>query len=225
MTERECIVLFARYPEKGKVKSRLAATYGAEFVLQLYDNFVADSLDRLKDTEVPFIIAFDPPEKEDEMRSHFGRDHVYMPQEGSDLGERMYYAFRRCFAEGFDSAVLIGSDIPDLPREILEEALFSLENHDAVIGPSRDGGYYLIGFKKDTLTPQVFKNIPWGAPTVLAATMGVFTTRENDVHLLPEWNDMDTPDDLADLVRRNSDTPFAGSRTMSYVKARILDKG
>ncbi len=225
MTGRACIVLFARFPENGKVKSRLAATYGAEFVMHLYDNFVADTLDKVKGTGVPFIIAFDPPDKEDDMRRHFGRDHVYMPQEGNHLGTRMHLAFCRCFARGFDSAILIGSDIPDLPEEILAEALSSLEDHDMAIGPSRDGGYYLIGFKKDTLTLQVFENIPWGTSTVLAETMRVSTARGDHVHLLPQWRDIDTPDDLTDLVRRNSDTPFAASRTMSYLTAGILDKG
>jgi len=220
MTGRECIVLFARYPEKGKVKSRLAAHYGAAFALQLYDNFVTDTLDTLKGVGIPFMIAFDPPGKKDEIRRHFGSDNVYIPQEGSDLGARMHHAFCQCFAEGFESVIIIGSDIPDLPSKILKEAFSSLGNYDAVMGPSRDGGYYLIGFKRDTFIPQVFENIPWGNSTVLEDTMEVFQLRRGTVHLLPKWRDIDTPDDLSALVERNSHTPFARSRTMIYITAR-----
>lgn len=220
MTGRECIVLFARYPEKGKVKSRLAAYYGAVFALQIYEYFVADMLDTLKGLEIPFMIAFDPPGKKDEIRKHLGSDKVYIPQEGSDLGARMHQAFCRCFAEGFESVIIIGSDIPDLPSKILKEAFSSLGNCDAVMGPSRDGGYYLVGFKRDTFIPQVFENIPWGNSTVFEHTMEVFRIQRCTVHLLPEWRDIDTPDDLSALVERNRYTPFARSRTMIYITAR-----
>lgn len=225
MTDGACIVICVRYPEKGRVKSRLAAACGDDFVLQLYDTFVADLLATLEGTGIPFIIAFDPPEKQDAVRRHFGRRHVYMPQEGADLGERMYHAFRESFARGYTSAVLMGSDIPDLPGEFLEEALSSLTNHDAVVGPARDGGYYLIGFREDTLTPRVFEGIPWGTATVFADTMALFTKSHYDVHLLPPWYDIDSADDLRDLAARHADTSFAQSRTMALLRGTAWDGG
>jgi len=225
MTDGACIVICVRYPEGGTVKSRLAAACGAGFVGQLYGHFVADSLDTLEGTGIPFIIAFDPPGKEEEMKRRFGKTHVYMPQEGTNLGERMYGAFHRTFARGYTSVILIGSDIPDLPGEFLAEARSSLDGHDAVMGPARDGGYYLIGFRRDTLTPRVFDDIPWGTATVFADTMAAFTKAGYDVHLLPEWYDTDRADDLRDLVARNSDTPFARSRTMAYLRGTTWDGG
>ncbi len=80
----------------------------------------------------------------------------YIPQTGEDLGERMKLAFLRCFSEGARSVVLIGSDIPDLPARIVDEAFRALDKCGAVIGPSVDGGYYLIGFREDTFCGDVF---------------------------------------------------------------------
>jgi len=223
MTDGACIVICVRYPEKGTVKSRLAATCGAGFVRTLYEHFIADALDTLEGTGIPFIIAFDPPEKGAAMRRRFGEDRLYMPQEGADLGERMYGAFHHTFARGYTSVILIGSDIPDLPGAFLAKALSSLDDHDAVMGPAQDGGYYLIGFRKETLTPRVFDDIPWGTTTVLADTMARFTREGYDVHLLPRWRDIDETDDLRALVARNSNTPFARSRTMAYLRDTSWD--
>ena len=89
-----------------------------------------------------------------------GDEFSYIPQTGDDLGERMKLAFLRCFSEGARSVVLIGSDIPDLPARIVDEAFRALDENDAVIGPAADGGYYLIGFKRDTFNGNVFPGIP-----------------------------------------------------------------
>ena len=122
MNKKRCVVVFARYPERGKIKSRLATVYDPDLIVELYQNFIEDLIDMLRGGGIPFLIAFHPPEKEEEMKKIFGKENSYIPQEGSDLGERMKNVFIRCFSKGFESVVIIGSDIPDLPEEIPKSA-------------------------------------------------------------------------------------------------------
>ena len=147
--EDRCLVMFAKFPERGQVKSRLAKDLGEERVADLCRCFIEDLLERLSRGSYRFQMAFYPADKERETKEMFGNEFSYIPQSGEDLGERMKNIFSSCFSEGSQSVVVIGSDIPDLPAWIIEEAFFSLDDHDAVIGPSSDGGYYLIGFRKE----------------------------------------------------------------------------
>jgi glycosyltransferase A (GT-A) superfamily protein (DUF2064 family) len=126
---------------------------------------------------------------------------------------------------GSSRAVLIGSDIPDLPESILSEAFRSLDDHDAVLGPARDGGYYLIGFRRDTFVPDVFRGIEWSTDRVFAETRRKLEQATRSVYLLPEWSDVDTPEDLRDLKERNEGTAFAKSRTMKYLFATGVAEG
>ncbi len=216
--EKRCIVIFVRYPEKGAVKSRLAPVLDEELVVSLYEAFVRDLLATLEGSGHPFRIAFTPEEREEDIFRCFGR-HDGFPQTGTDLGERMKSAFQRCFSDGFSSVLLIGSDIPDLSPEIFAEAFKALDNNDAVIGPAADGGYYLIGFRREAFAPAAFAGVSWGTGTVFAETMARLGRAGGGVHRLPLWRDVDTPEDLRDLVRRHRDTPFARSRTIAYLAA------
>jgi rSAM/selenodomain-associated transferase 1 len=152
------------------------------------------------------------------MSAWLGSDRTYHPQEGADLGERMERAFRAIFAATVERAVLIGSDLPDLPAGILHEAMDALKQHDAVIGPAQDGGYYLIGFRKSGFLPEIFRGIIWSRPDVFDRTRQIFRRANTMVHLLPPWQDVDTIEDLRDLMRRNVCTAFAGCRTMRYLE-------
>jgi rSAM/selenodomain-associated transferase 1 len=216
MSAQRCVLIFLKSPDPGMVKSRLSRDIGAETVLSLYKNFCLDLLETLRRGRHAFKIFFYPPESEERIAEWLGRDCSYVPQRGSDLGERMKNAFILTFAEGFSRVLLIGSDIPDLPNTILHEA-FGFESYDAVIGPAFDGGYYLIGFKNNTFLPEIFEGIPWGADGVFKKTMERFRMSRCKVHLLPTWRDVDTSDDLRALVEKNRDTEFADSRTMAFI--------
>ena len=135
-----------------------------------------------------------------------GEDYLYMPQKGEDLGERMRNGFIQTFAEGFKRVILIGSDIPGLPLEFIEEAFTSLRDKDAVIGPSLDGGYYLIGFRNKTFSPKVFEGIPWSTEKVFEETMKVLEKERLTVHTLPRWRDIDTIEDLKNLPGRSTNS-------------------
>jgi hypothetical protein len=140
-----------------------------------------------------------------------------MPQKGNDLGDRMKNAFELVFSQGFHNTLLIGSDSPDLPNLLIDETLEALKDYDAVVGPSHDGGYYLIAFKRDTFLPQVFSGVTWGTSEVFEQTMGILRKANLTVHTLPVWGDIDTIDDLKALSLNSRNTPFAESTTMKYV--------
>ena len=217
--EDRCLVIFVRFPWQGQVKSRLAKDLGAEAATNLYRCFVEDLLERFSKEAYRVRIAFYPADKEHEMREMLGDEFSYIPQTGEDLGERMKLAFLRCFREGAQSVVLIGSDIPDLPARIIDEAFRALDKYGAVIGPSVDGGYYLIGFQRDTLDGDVFSGILWGTETVFQETMNILHMAGSLVHVLPSWRDIDKHEDIAALIKNSDDTGFADSKTMLYLKA------
>jgi len=129
----------------------------------------------------------------------------------------MKSAFKTVFSQGTRSALLIGSDSPDLPGLIIDEALTFLKDHDAVMGPSCDGGYYLIGFRAETFLPHAFDEIPWSTEEVFVQTMDVLGKANLRVHILPKWRDIDTLDDLEVLFHASQNKSFAKSATMKYI--------
>ena len=217
MPDKSITLLFIKAPVRGQVKSRLAAVIGDETALELYKNFILDIIDTVKKTGYPFSICYYPPDAGAEVSSWLAGQYRTMPQQGGDLGERMENAFIRCFSEGFERAVLIGSDLPDLTPAVLLEAMASLAENDVVIGPASDGGYYLIGFRKHTLMPRVFRGISWSTKTVFQETMAILQNSALSIHQSPKWNDVDTIEDLRALCKRNKGAEFDKSRTMTYL--------
>jgi rSAM/selenodomain-associated transferase 1 len=216
MPDKSAILLFIKAPVRG-VKSRLAAVIGVETALELYKNFILDIIDTVRKTGYPFRICYYPPDAGAEVSSWLAGQYRIMPQQGGDLGARMENAFIRCFSEGFERAILIGSDLPDLTPAVLQEAMASLAENDVVIGPASDGGYYLIGFHKHTLMPRVFRGIPWSTEMVFQETMAILQNSALSVYQAPTWNDVDTVEDLRALCERSKDTEFDKSRTMTYL--------
>lgn len=210
--------MFVKYPEKGKVKSRLTPGVDNRFAANLYHCFIDDLLERIPSGGYKFRIAFDPPEKTKDFAELFGGHFSYLPQTGADLGERMYNAFVSCFAEGFRSVVIIGSDSPDLPQRIITEAFQSLHHHGAVIGPSHDGGYYLIGFSKDSLSRSFFENIAWSMDSVCTSTINRFDQKGISYHVLPRWRDIDTVDDVRALLNDCEQSDFSRSKTIGFLR-------
>jgi len=194
-----CLLFFVKYPEKGKVKSRLADSIGDDLAVSVYKNIVDQMLSTLKERTFPLYICFFPKNAQKPIRNWLGREYRYMPQHGKDLGERMRNGFFDGFSMGHKRVVLIGSDIPDLSINYIEEAFKSLKEVDAVIGPAFDGGYYLIGFNQSTFSPQVFEGIAWGTETVFDETVKKLKRFRRTVHTLPYQRDIDTAEDLKRL--------------------------
>lgn len=197
-----CLLFFIKSPEKGRVKTRLASAVGDEMAVRLYRRFLLETLFTLNRGTFLFYLCFYPENSLSDLKGWLGDDYLYMPQKGEDLAERMKNGFIDAFAMNFKRVVLIGSDIPDLPLEFIEEAFTSLQEKDIVIGPSLDGGYYLIGFKDKNFSLRVFEGIPWSTKRVFEETMKILKQEGLTVHTLQHWRDIDTIDDLKNLPRK-----------------------
>ena len=163
------------------------------------------------------MVCFYPPDLKDKFVEWLGIRCLYLPQRGSDLGQRMKNSFTSAFNSHFNPVILIGSDIPDLPGAFIKKALLALKTHEVVIGPSFDGGYYLIGFGNNAFLPGAFDEINWGTQTVFHDTLTVLQSAVYNIHLLPKWGDVDTYAHLKHLIERNQNTAFRYSKTISYL--------
>jgi uncharacterized protein len=213
-----CIIMFVRSPERGTVKTRLAVALDEERVLGLYTRFGRDLLATLRRGKFNFRISYYPPDAGDGVAGWLGREHRYVPQRGKDLGERLANAFRDAFTDGFRRVLIIGSDSPDLPVGILEEAFKSLDTADAVIGPANDGGYYLVGFRSERFMENAFEGVEWGTERVLACTLDILEEAGWRVHMLPKWRDIDTMDDLKVFFNVHRTDPAGVSETLDYLR-------
>lgn len=211
------LIVFVKNPVRGAVKTRLAQSIGDKAALDLYRCFVSDILATVRYAGYPALAFFHPPEARGAVENWIGGDIVCVPQKGGDLGQRMLDAFQNVLLQS-SRAVLIGSDCPDLPPAFLHEAFDALKTCGAVLGPARDGGYYLIGFSSGRFLPAAFCGIKWSGPEVFEATMRVFRKNGVDVHVLPLWSDIDEFPDLAEVCERQKDLPPGGLKTIDYLR-------
>jgi hypothetical protein len=217
-----CILLFVKYPEKGKVKCRLSADLSQDIVQDLYQCFVHDTLKTVKTIDTQLFICFLPVDAQEKFQRWLGENLQFLPQIGKDLGERMKNSFTDVFTKGFKKAVLMGSDSPDLPKEYIKQAFDTLKTKEVVLGPTVDGGYYLIGFRSTTFTTSIFEDIPWGTQMVFQETLMKLKQTSHTVGLLPVWSDIDTMTDVKNLIRRAENTSFKSSKTMTYIRTHHI---
>ncbi len=210
---KNLVLIFVKEPKLGFVKTRLAKICGDDFVLELYKNFVKDLILTLKKSESDFKLCAYP--SLELVTKTFGNFDNFLQVDG-DLGKKMQKAFEEQFAKGYEKIVLIGSDIPHVTSEILDKSFKELKSNDTVLGPSEDGGYYLIGFNKDTFYSEVFQDIPWSTHKVLENTLHKLNTKQ--VYFLQELNDIDVIDDLKDFYKIYKNSYFKDSFTMQFLK-------
>ena len=184
------IIVFVRSPELGKVKTRLARSIGDQSALNIYKILLKHTAAVLRDLSFDKVVYFS--EKID--NNDFWENSLFEKklQKGADLGERMHHAFDTAFNKGYKKVLIIGSDLFDLTSSLITSAFEALETYDISIGPSLDGGYYLLGMKK--LQPEVFKNKKWGTDSVLENTLQ--DLKKQKIKLLKALNDIDTLEDL-----------------------------
>lgn len=198
--KENALILFLKFPERGKVKTRLAAVLGDDPAYRLYRCFLADIAAMTHHVNAQTIIAYSGPEGES--FANFP-DVQCLHQRGHDLGERMHAAFLDVFAQGFERCVLVGSDIPDLPTGMINDAFEILRSVDIVLGPSTDGGYYLVGCKSSSLRRSIFSDIPWSTALVFSETRNRITGEGLVSAELQPWSDIDDFDDLKQYYERN----------------------
>jgi uncharacterized protein len=194
---QECLIIFTRYPEPGKVKTRLIPALGAVGAATLHQRMVEHTMaqvNALRSLRTLRVEVWFTGSSIAQMQEWLGTDVNYQPQPAGDLGNRMRSAFKTAFSEGYTSAVIVGTDCPDLSSIILEQSFSALERHNLVLGPAIDGGYYLIGLRR--LVPELFEGISWSTAEVLRQTLAIAHQLELTSMLLPYLSDIDLPSDL-----------------------------
>jgi len=187
---KNALIIFTRNPELGKCKTRLAKTIGDKAAVDIYKYLLKHTVTISQDINVDKFVFY----SEDIKKKDLWNNAVFIKklQQGIDLGERMEHAFKQLFQSHYEKVVIIGSDLLDLKPTDIETAFQLLNNNDFVIGPAKDGGYYLLGMKR--LQSKLFKNKKWGTSTVLNDTLK--DIQNSTFVLLKELNDIDTFEDL-----------------------------
>jgi uncharacterized protein len=206
--ESTALVIMARYPEAGKTKTRLARSIGDEAVRELYQAFVTDLAQRFASTNFTVCWAYTPVSSDYRafVRSLVAENAErmrYVPQWGQDFGDRLHNAFRWTHEQGFKRTILIGSDSPQIGREVIDMAYRALDDADVVLGPADDGGYYLIAMREPY---DVFSDIPMSTPIVLRMTIEAAQKQGLKVHLLQALFDVDELPDLLRLAKLLEET-------------------
>jgi len=189
-SSKNALIIFTRNPELGKVKTRLAATVGDEAALEIYNILINRIVEvSEKTTADKYVFYSENIQENDAWDDTIFRKKM---QHGEDLGERMNIAFEQLLKMGYQKVVIVGSDIYELTSQDIEDSFSALETDDFVIGPAKDGGYYLLGIKQ--LNSDIFKNKNWGSNSVFENTMK--NLKNEKVSLLAVKNDVDVYDDL-----------------------------
>jgi rSAM/selenodomain-associated transferase 1 len=213
------LIIFAKEPRPGQVKTRLCPPLSLETAARLYTDFLADVMEEMR--RVPRLmlaLAYAPATAGKFFQDLAPEGVILLEQQGHDLGERLSQAFAWGFAAGFEQVIIRNSDSPDLPGEIVAEAqqVLAKEGPQVVLGPCPDGGYYLVGLNSPS--PKLFQAVAWSTATVLADTLGIAGKHSWPVHLLPAWLDIDTYPDLLTFLSRPHPSPSAGWRSHRYAE-------
>lgn len=192
LTSKNALIIFVRNPELGKCKTRLAETIGAEAALEIYKHLLFHTSNVAKSIATDRFVFY----SEDIQQNDIWDDTIFRKklQVEGDLGLKMETAFSEAFQMGYEKVVIIGSDLFDLKHQHINTAYQDLNTNDAVIGPAKDGGYYLLGLSK--MNAPLFRNKPWSTSNLLGETL--IELRENNIKFttLETLNDIDTYDDL-----------------------------
>jgi hypothetical protein len=189
-TSKKALIIFTRNPELGQCKTRLAKTIGDEAALKIYTHLLQHTATVSEPVKADKYLFYSEAIKKNDLWN----DTIFKKklQYGTDLGSRMHNAFSELFSLGYENVMIIGSDLLDLTNNHIEVAFNVLNDCEIVIGPSKDGGYYLLGMKM--VHENIFKNKAWGTETVLKETLN--DLKNSDVELLEELNDIDTFEDM-----------------------------
>lgn len=188
------IIIFIRNPILGKVKTRIAATQGPEKALEIYRYLLELTRTSVQNTAYTKYLFYSDDILQDEWPEEFFLKRI---QTGTDLGERMMNAFREVLST-HDGALIIGSDCASFDRKNLDHAIQELRHHDVVIGPAKDGGYYLLGMKR--LIPDLFIHKSWSSDILLRQTLHDLKSSNLSFSLLQELNDIDEWEDWQEYI-------------------------
>ncbi len=197
---KNILIVVAKRPAPGQTKTRLSPPLTPEQASALYECFLQDTLDQMRQVdETQRLIAYLPQNEQDYFR-RLAPDFELILQNGHDLGGRLDNALTDCLSQGYERAVIMDSDSPTLPPTFLSQAFTTLANGaDVVLGPCDDGGYYLIGIKKPA--PRLLREVQMSTATVTADTLAIAKEEGLSVSLLPTWYDVDDGASLMRLIK------------------------
>ncbi|MBM9520754.1 TIGR04282 family arsenosugar biosynthesis glycosyltransferase [Desulforhopalus vacuolatus] len=191
---KDLLIIFIKYPEPGRVKTRLGRQIGYEQAALFYEELVKQQIRDLDGNSYDLACYVDDSHPLDQYRSKFGSDLNFFMQKGKDLGERMARAIEESFERHHERVILMGSDIPLVSGPDVTLFFNHLLTHQMVIGPAEDGGYYMIGCQKGISVVPLFENIAWSTPDVLKTTLA--RASGLNVRIEKTWFDIDTLEDL-----------------------------
>lgn len=207
---KNAVICFTRVPKPGVTKTRLLPVLSPEQCAGLHWAFLKDLSDVYRQLDAHLFVAYTPDADWETLKSVFP-PAGYIPQKGKDLGEKMYRVIRKVLDLGYESVVLTGTDLPLISASHFESGFAALQEHDIAIGPTSDGGYYLIGMKKPC--KEVFRVEGYGGSTVFENTVSAAQAAGLSVGLALSCDDVDTPEDLWALTKQID----PGSRTGQYL--------
>lgn len=208
---KKAVICFTRVPKPGVTKTRLLPVLKPEQCAGLHWAFLRDLTEIYKQLDAHLFVAYTPDADWESLKSVFP-PAGYIPQKGKDLGEKMYRAIKKVTELGYESVILTGTDLPMMTKTHLESGFAVLEEKDIAIGPTSDGGYYLIGMKKPVR--DVFRVEGYGGSSVFENTVAAAEDAGLSVGIALSCDDVDTPEDLWNLTK----TMDPGSHTAHYLK-------
>jgi uncharacterized protein len=197
---QSAVAIMAKTPLSGQVKTRLCPPLSHGEAAQLYQCFLRDKIAQVNILpRVAPVVSYTPPESQPLFKDLTPPHFLLLPQHGDDLGARIVFTFDQLFRQGYTQVIVIDSDTPTLPTAYLEQALRLIAAHqnDVVLGPTEDGGYYLIGLRR--LHRELFERMPWSTSQVFPETRRRSDQAGLTVACTESWYDVDTPEDLARL--------------------------
>ena len=220
--EKNALIVFAKEPRLNRVKTRLLKDFSAQATTRLYTAFVKDVLKTARIVRCHKKFIYYTGARNIPFLGRFQKNFFMARQRGKNLGERMYAAFAKSRNDGNTKTVIIGTDCPTLGAGDIREAFRKLTNHDVVLGPCRDGGYYLIGLKEPK--KSLFANIRWSSSAVLRETIQRAIEIGKKVYLLGQREDIDTVENLRNLLK-NKRAQKQARHTFALAKKMTNGKG
>jgi hypothetical protein len=191
------LVIFAKYPEPGEVKTKIGSVIGMDESAKLVRCCIKDLVDKNSDEDYDLYLSFIGQKYKEKYRELFP-DAILYVQRGKSMGENLMLTFEDLL-DDYEKVILIGCDAPQVGPDLIKAALKALESYDVVIGPASDGGYYLLGMKS---YHKLFTDLPWGEPTLLDETVKKLQESGHTFIFLDELTDIDNIDELK-LAKKN----------------------
>lgn len=216
---KQAIIIFTRVPIPGKTKTRLMPFLSAQECADLHKCFILDVYHTCVQTDADVLVCYTPDESRDALAELFDGEPVFLPQRGLSMGERMAHAFSDAFSLGYEKALLVGTDIPQLTAEHLGAALEALSGCDVVIAPTLDGGYYLIGMKEEH--PGLWDIPLYGTSTVFSGTLEQAEKAGLTAAVGQMCRDIDTKEDLLALYTESAQLTGHTVRYLRHLRHKL----